>query len=44
MDRQQIEELVTHLESHLECWRQFSAFVNQARAKDFDEDDESDDD
>jgi hypothetical protein len=41
MDRQQIEELVTHLESHLECWRQFSAFVNQARAKDFDEDDES---
>ena len=41
MDRQQIDELITHLESHLECWRQFSGCVAKARAKDFGEDEES---
>jgi len=41
MDRQQLDELITHLEAHLECWRQFNGFVGQARAKDFGEDEEN---
>ena len=27
-----LEELITHLETHLECWRQFSGFVAKAKA------------
>ncbi|MGB0580595.1 MAG: hypothetical protein ACPGVU_12890, partial [Limisphaerales bacterium] len=40
MDRQRIDELISHLENHLDCWRQFNAFVTRAREKDFEEADE----
>lgn len=41
MTRAQLDELITHLETHLECWRQFCGFVNKAKAKDFNRDDET---
>ena len=41
MTKAQLEELITHLETHLECWRQFSGFVAKAKAKDFNPDDEN---
>jgi len=40
MNRQRIDELISHLENHLECWRQFNTFVCRAREGDFEESDE----
>lgn len=40
MDRQRIDELISHLENHLDCWRQFNSFFTRAREGDFEETDE----
>jgi len=36
-----LEQLVAQMENHLECWKQFNAFVNTARGKKFTADDEN---
>ena len=41
MDQKKLEKVVLQLESYVECWRQLSHYLNQARLKKFDQDDES---
>jgi hypothetical protein len=36
-----IDSLVVQMESHLECWKQFSHYINMARAKKFELEDEA---
>jgi hypothetical protein len=36
-----IEEIIIHLEAHLDCWQRFAEFVGKARTKQFDEEDET---
>ncbi len=36
-----LEQLITQMENHLECWKQFYQFVNTARAKKFTPEDEN---
>lgn len=35
MSTRQIDQLVSQIENHLECWKQFNQFIAQARAKKF---------
>jgi hypothetical protein len=35
-----IEEIIIHLEAHLDCWQRFAGFVEKARLNQFDEEDE----
>jgi hypothetical protein len=41
MSYKNIEEFILHLESHIECWKQFNHYVNLARDKKFTPDDEA---
>lgn len=41
MSNKKLDSLVLQMESHLECWKQFSHYVNLARAKKFEPDDEA---
>jgi len=41
MTLKEINQLVSHIESHIECWKQFNHFVNIARAKKFGPTDET---
>lgn len=41
MDTKKLEQLIAQLESYVECWRQLSHYINRAREKRFDLDDES---
>ena len=41
MDTKKIEQLITQLENYVECWRQLSHYLNRAREKRFDLDDET---
>jgi len=41
MTPKDINQLVTQIETHIECWKQFNHFVNVARAKKFGAADES---
>lgn len=41
MNKAHIDHLIVRMESYLECWKQFSNFLNMARAKRFSQDDES---
>ena len=41
MSYKNIEEFILHLESHIECWKQFNHYVNLARDKKFTPDDET---
>jgi len=41
MHYKNLEEFVLHLESYIECWKQFNAYVNLARDKKFTRDDET---
>lgn len=41
MKPRKLDTLVRQLENYLECWKQFNAFVNLARAKKFGEEDEN---
>ena len=35
MTPKEINQLVTQIETHIECWKQFNQFIAQARAKKF---------
>jgi hypothetical protein len=35
MTTKEINQLVTQIETHIECWKQFNHFINLARAKKF---------
>jgi hypothetical protein len=41
MQKAQIDHLILRLESYLECWKQFNAFMTQAREKQFGPDEEN---
>jgi hypothetical protein len=41
MSYKNLEEFILHLETHIECWKQFNYYVNLARDKKFTPDDES---
>lgn len=41
MSDAKVDELVRQMENHIECWKQFNAYVNQARGKNFGPEDET---
>ena len=41
MTAKELNQLVTQIETHIECWKQFNYFVNIARAKKFGPPDEN---
>ncbi len=41
MDKKKLDQLVLQMESYLECWKQFNHYVNLARTKKFEQEDES---
>jgi len=41
MQQKHMHQLIQQLENYTECWKQFNHFVNVARAKKFDPEDES---
>ena len=41
MSNKKLDSLVLQMESHLECWKQFSHYLNMARAKKFEAEDEA---
>jgi hypothetical protein len=41
MSNKKIDTLVVQMESHLECWKQFSHYINMARSKKFELEDEA---
>ena len=41
MNYKNIEEFILHLETHIECWKQFNSYINLARDKKFTADDEA---
>ena len=41
MTTKELAQLVTQIETHIECWKQFNHFVNIARAKKFGPSDEN---
>jgi hypothetical protein len=41
MSAAKLDELVRQMENYLECWKQFSFYLNQARAKKFEAEDEA---
>ncbi|HEY6168967.1 MAG TPA: hypothetical protein VI454_13075 [Verrucomicrobiae bacterium] len=41
MDTKKLEQVIAQVESYVECWRQFSHYLNRAREKRFDLDDET---
>src|SRR5712692_3638047 len=41
MSKTNIDQLILRLESYLECWKQYNAFMAMARAKRFSQEDEN---
>lgn len=41
MDQKKLDELITQIENYLECWKQFNQYIAQARAKKFNQEDET---
>lgn len=41
MQRKQLDQLISQLEHHLECWKQFNHFLGLARSKKFEHEDEN---
>ena len=41
MTQKELNQLVTQIETHIECWKQFSHFINISRAKKFTPTDET---
>ena len=41
MTPKELNQLVTQIEAHIECWKQFNHFINIARAKKFNPTDET---
>jgi hypothetical protein len=35
MTSKELNQLVTQIENHIECWKQFNSFIDQARSKKF---------
>src|SRR5271157_4297207 len=40
MRNNQMDQLIDQMENYLECWKQFNGFVNTARAKKFNHEDD----
>jgi len=36
-----LEEMISHLETYLECWKQFNSYIAMARSKKFEKEDEA---
>ena len=41
MNRKSLEQIVSRMEHHLECWKQFNDYMGLARNKKFGQEDES---
>jgi hypothetical protein len=41
MTAKELNQLITQIETHIECWKQFNHFINVARAKKFSPTDEN---
>ena len=41
MQRKQLDQLISQLEHHLECWKQFNNYAGLARSKKFEHEDEN---
>ncbi|MEW6159083.1 MAG: hypothetical protein AB1813_16785 [Verrucomicrobiota bacterium] len=41
MRNKKLDQLIIQMESHLECWKQFNHFLNLARTRKFDPEDEN---
>lgn len=41
MERKQLDQLISQLEHHLECWKQFNSYLGLARTKKFEQEDEN---
>ena len=41
MNNKNLEDFILHLETHIECWKQFNSYVNLARDKKFTADDDA---
>jgi hypothetical protein len=41
MTAKELNQLVAHIETHIECWKQFNSFIDLARAKKFSAPDEN---
>lgn len=41
MERKQLDHLISQLEHHLECWKQFNNYLGLARSKKFEQEDEN---
>src|SRR3954469_25316734 len=41
MTKTNIDQLILRMESYLECWKQYNAFMSMARAKKFSQEDEN---
>lgn len=41
MSNKKIEKLISQMESHLECWKQFNQYLGLARSKKFNSEDET---
>jgi hypothetical protein len=41
MSTKALEELVQHMENYIECWKQFNQFINLARSKKYNPEDEN---
>ena len=41
MQNKKLNQLIVQLENYLECWKQFNYFINLARGKKFNEEDEN---
>lgn len=41
MSASNLDEMISHLETYLECWKQFNSYVAMARSKKFEPEDEA---
>ena len=41
MSARKLDELIRQMENYLECWKQFNAYITQARSKQFEAEDEA---
>jgi hypothetical protein len=41
MRNKKLDELISQMENHLECWKQFNSYINLGRSKKFTPEDES---
>jgi len=41
MEKKKLDSVIVQLENHIECWKQFNHFLNLARNRKFEDDDEN---